>query len=60
MELDQLLHQGQADARALVRAAPRVLDPVEPLEDIAGISSAGMPVPVSRTASSTAARREAQ
>ena len=34
MELDQLVNQGQADARPLLRAAPRVLDAVEPLEDM--------------------------
>ena len=32
VQLDQLLHQGQADAAPFVRAAPCVLDPVEPLE----------------------------
>ena len=33
MELDELLHQRQPDARPLVRAPARVLDAVEPLED---------------------------
>jgi hypothetical protein len=33
MELDQLLHQRQPDARPLLRAPSRVFDPVEPLED---------------------------
>ena len=32
MQLDQLLHQRQADAGALVRAAARALDAVEALE----------------------------
>ena len=34
VELDQFVHQGQADARSLLRAAPRVLHPMEALEDM--------------------------
>ena len=33
MQLHELLHQGEADARPLVRPAARPLDPVESLED---------------------------
>jgi hypothetical protein len=32
MQLDELVHQGQPDARALLRPTPRALDPVESLE----------------------------
>ena len=46
---DQLLHQGQPDAAALVGAAPGVLDPVEPLEQprhlLGGDARAGVPHP---------------
>ena len=52
---DQLLHQRQPDARALVRARARALDAVEALEQ-RGSSSAGMPMPVSRPCSSTSRR----
>ena len=46
---DQLLHQRQPDAAALVGPAPRVLDPVEPLEQpghlLGGDARAGVPHP---------------
>src|SRR5579864_5047146 len=32
VQLDQLLHQGQSDARSLMRPAPRVRHSMEPLE----------------------------
>ena len=49
VQLDQLLHQRQPDAAAFVGAAPRVLDPVEPLEQpghlLGGDARAGVPHP---------------
>ena len=42
MELGQLLHQRQADARPFVRAPARVFDAVEPIEDV-GELLGGMP-----------------
>ena len=49
VQLDQLLHQRQPDAAALVGAAPCVLDPVEPLEQpghlLGGDARAGVPHP---------------
>ena len=51
VQLDQLLHEREADAGALVRARPRALHAVEALEERAAARSAGMPMPVSRTAS---------
>ena len=53
MQPDQLLHQRQADAAAFDAAAARAFDAMEALEQVRQLS-AGMPVPVSRTATSTA------
>jgi hypothetical protein len=45
---DQLLDQRETDAAAFVGAAPGIRDPVG-RSNSRGISSAGMPMPVSRT-----------
>ena len=57
---DQLLHQRQPDAAALVASAPCAPFTRWKRSNRRGSSSAGMPVPVSRTSSATASPAGAQ
>ena len=52
MKASQLLHEGQANARAFVGTGTTVLDAVEPFEHARQVVL-GMPTPVSATRSST-------